>query len=78
MSDKGWTTSTPMLAGVRSSVRKAKRIDHDVLQVGGCPGEQRVIDGALKNLKRDHPTTWASHEMLGSLLKRMRNQQVAA
>jgi hypothetical protein len=71
-----WTTSRPHLRHVRAAVRKHKRIDADVLQVGRFPAEQRLINGALKDLKRAHPTTWASHEMLGSLLKRMRNQEL--
>lgn len=76
--DKGWTKSTPLLCDVRAAVRRHKRIDPEVLKVGRSRAEQRVIDGALKNLQRDHPRRWDRHEMLGSLLKRMRNQRIAA
>lgn len=71
-----WTTSRPHLRNVRAAVRKHKRIGADVLQVGRFKAEQRLIDGAFKCFKAAHPETWTDPEMMGSLLKRMRNQEL--
>ena len=78
MDDKGWPSRNPMLAQVRAAIRRHKRIDVDVLtEAARNKAELKVILGGLNHLKRDHPKRWQDHKLSGSLLKRLRNQQVA-
>ena len=79
MSDKGWVAANSLLKAVRDSIRKHKRISEPVLMhAARTKQERRVIMGALKQLRHDHPTQWRSTLLTSSLLKRLRKMDIAA
>lgn len=72
-----WTTSDPLLAGIRAHVRSNKRISVDAVYSAARSKEERnQVLGVLKQFKHAHPDRWEDIDMLGSLLKRIRNRGI--
>ena len=72
-----WTTSDPLLAGVRRRVRSKGLINAAaVSSAARSEGERKQVMGMLKQFQDAHPDSWEDPAMLGSLLKRLRNRPV--
>ena len=72
-----WTTSDPLLAGVRRRVRSKGLISAEVVSSAArSERERKHVLGVFKQFKHAHPDRWERPEMLGSLFKRLRNRGV--